>query len=84
MIEFVQSDLNDRKQKLIRKGIKLHKDKNAEWYELLAFDKLLIRKYDNFFSVLQDYLLNMAVEAASQVLSILENEGVIEFILMQR
>lgn len=65
MIEFIESDLTDRRMNLKHQGINNEKVENAEWYEILAFDKMRVRESDNFISLLKDYLLGFVIEAAA-------------------
>lgn len=82
MIKLIDSDLEERKSILIKQGLNEEKIKSSEWYQLLAFDKILVRSFDNFISIQQDYLLGFAVEAAAQVFAILSNCSIIEFYIM--
>lgn len=51
MIEMIESDLEDRKMNLKNTGMNAEKVSNAEWYEVLAFDKMRVRGFDNFISL---------------------------------
>lgn len=51
MTKEIDTDLEERKNILIKQGLNKEKIMSSEWYQLLAFDKVLNRSFDNFISL---------------------------------
>lgn len=75
MKHLMEKSKEERELKLSEQGVELR----SAWFETLACETLLNRKYNSFLPLLEDHIQMNAVEATSLVFGMCEEMGYIQF-----